>query len=171
MCYMTPGAKLKEQLEEAATETDLLRARASTSLRDAVGHAADNGLTQVQIADATGRSQPEISRLLRAYRAAQFQATSPVGRILTRHREEIIALAQRHKASNVRIFGSVARGEDDSTSDIDILVDLAPDADLIDLAGLDIELEKLLGRKVDIVVARLLKPRVAVSALAGAVRL
>jgi predicted nucleotidyltransferase len=79
--------------------------------------------------------------------------------------------AREHKASNVRVVGSVARGEDEPSSDIDLLVDLAPDADLLDSAGLNVELERLLGHSVDVVPARMLKPRVASSALAEAVPL
>ncbi|WP_435121768.1 nucleotidyltransferase family protein [Amycolatopsis thermoflava] len=82
-----------------------------------------------------------------------------------------MALAHAHKARNVRVFGSVARGEDDEGSDIDLLVDLDPGADLVDLAALDIELERLLGYPVDIVPARMLKRDIASSALAEAVEL
>lgn len=160
-----------ESLARVATETDRLRIQASTSLREAVGRAADRGLTQKQIAHAIGRSQPEVSRLIRTYQAKRFRPTSPLGRILARHRDEIVALAHAHKASNVRVFGSVVRGEDDETSDIDLLVDLDPGADLLDLAALDLELERLLRHSVDVVPARMLKPHVAPSALADAVQL
>lgn len=71
----------------------------------------------------------------------------------------------------MRVFGSVARGEDEPSSDIDLLVDLAADADLFDIAGLNVELQRLLGHRVDVVPARMLKPRVASSALADAVTL
>lgn len=71
----------------------------------------------------------------------------------------------------MRVFGSVARGEDDDVSDIDLLVDLEPGADLFDLAALDVELEKLLGHPVDIVPSRMLKPHVAPSVLSDAVEL
>jgi hypothetical protein len=168
---MDQDAQLAESLARVAAEADQLRARASTWLRDAVGRAADRGLMQKQIAQAIGRSQPEVSRLIRAYRARRFHSTSPLGRILARHRDEIVALAHAHKASNVRVFGSVVRGEDDEASDIDLLVDVDPGADLLDLAALDTELEKLLGHPVDIVPARMLKPHVAPSALADAVQL
>lgn len=171
MCYMEGTVELTEALAKVAAETDRLRVQASTSLREAVGKAAERGLTQKQIAHAIGRSQPEVSRLIRAYRATRFQPTSPLGRILAEHREEIIALAHAHKAHNVRLFGSVVRGEDDEASDIDLLVDLEPGADLLDLATLDLELEKLLGYPVDIVPTRMLKPHVAPSALADAVAL
>jgi hypothetical protein len=60
---------LLRALAEVAREADELRARAGASLREAVGRAADHGLTQKQIAAAIGRSQPEVSRLVRAYRA------------------------------------------------------------------------------------------------------
>lgn len=160
-----------EELARVAAEADRLRASASTSLRQAVGEAADRGLTQAQIARAIGRSQPEVSRLVNSYRTGRLRSTSPLGRQLAAHRDEVLALARKHHVTNIRLFGSVARGEDDTTSDIDLLVDLAPGADLFDLASLDVELERLLGRKVDIVPARMLKPHVAPPALQDAVAL
>lgn len=66
-------------------------------------------------------------------------------------RNEILSLAAQHGASNVRVFGSVARGEDDAASDIDILVDLEPGRSLFDLGGLLTDLNTLLGRDVDVV--------------------
>jgi uncharacterized protein len=151
-------------LARVSAEADRLRIRASNQLRDAVGRAADRGLTQKQIAQAVGRSQPEVSRLITTYRASRFQSTTPLGRIVVEHRDQILALARAHMATNVRVFGSLARGEDDDASDIDLLVDLEPGADLVDLAALDIELEQLLGHSVDVVPARLLKPRAAADA-------
>jgi hypothetical protein len=168
---MSSETELLRSLARTAAEADQLRARASQILRTAVGEAVDQGLTQTQIAHAVGRSQPEVSRLIKAYRSRSFRPSSRLGRAVSEHRDEIIALAKAHRATNVRIFGSVARGDDDETSDIDLLVDLEPHADLLDLAALDIELEELLGRPVDIVPARMLKARVAASALAEAVAL
>ncbi len=66
-------------------------------------------------------------------------------------RSEILSLAAQHGASNVRVFGSVARGEDDAESDIDIMVDLEPGRSLFDLGGLLTDLKTLLGRDVDVV--------------------
>lgn len=66
-------------------------------------------------------------------------------------RTEILSLAARHGASNVRVFGSVAHGEDDTASDIDILVDLEPGRSLFDLGGLLTDLKILLERDVDVV--------------------
>jgi len=61
-----------------------------------------------------------------------------------------LAAAARRHASNVGIFGSVARGEDNGASDVDLLVDLEPEATLFDLLGLANDLEDLLGIKVDV---------------------
>jgi predicted nucleotidyltransferase len=66
-------------------------------------------------------------------------------------RDAILALAVRYGASNVRIFGSVAEGEAKEDSDVDFLVDLEPGRSLFDLGGLLMDLEELLGRKVDLV--------------------
>jgi predicted nucleotidyltransferase len=70
---------------------------------------------------------------------------------LNRHRDNLLALASRHHATRIRIFGSVARGEDKPDSDIDLLVDFAPEASLLDLVGLQQDAEALLGRQVDVV--------------------
>lgn len=66
-------------------------------------------------------------------------------------RKAILAAAARHGATNVRVFGSVARGEAGPASDLDVLVDLEPERSLFDLGGLLVDLEGLLGCKVDVV--------------------
>ncbi len=66
-------------------------------------------------------------------------------------REEILAIATKHGARNVRLFGSVARGEAGPDSDVDILVELEPGRSLLDLSGLLLDLQDLLGCKVDVV--------------------
>jgi uncharacterized protein len=71
---------------------------------------------------------------------------------LQSQRREILEIAARHGASKVRIFGSVVRGESRSESDVDVLVDLAPDRSLIDHIGQD--LEDLLSCKVDVISAK-----------------
>ena len=75
-------------------------------------------------------------------------------------RREILAVAAKHGARQVRIFGSVARGEEDERSDIDLLVDMEPGRSLLDHAGLWLELNATLGCKVDVVSERGLKPRI-----------
>lgn len=70
---------------------------------------------------------------------------------IRRRREEIISLAGRHGASNVRIFGSVARGDATPSSDVDLLVRFEPGRSLLDHGRLIDDLEDLLGTKVDVV--------------------
>ena len=77
-----------------------------------------------------------------------------IAELLKTRRDEILAIAQRHGASNVRIFGSVARGEAGPDSDVDLLVDLERGRTLIDHGQLQVDLEGLLGRKVDVVTER-----------------
>jgi len=70
---------------------------------------------------------------------------------ILKRREEIIAVAQRNGASNVRIFGSVARGDTTAQSDLDLIVRFEPNRSLMDHAMLIEELQELLGVKVDVV--------------------
>ncbi len=71
--------------------------------------------------------------------------------LLRQRRNEILKLASQHGARNVRVFGSAARGEADGDSDIDFLVELEPGRTLFDLGALLMDLQDLLGRKVDVV--------------------
>jgi len=71
-------------------------------------------------------------------------------------RQDILAIAARHGAHNLRVFGSVARGEAGLESDLDILVEMAPDKSLMDHVALMQDLEDLLQRKVDVVSERAL---------------
>ena len=86
-------------------------------------------------------------------------------------REEILRLAAAHGAGNVRVFGSLARGEQRAESDVDLLVDLEANRSLMDLGGLLVDLEKLLGGRVDVATEQMLKPRVRTRALVDAVPL
>ncbi len=73
-----------------------------------------------------------------------------IGELLQEKREEILSLASKHGAFNVRIFGSVVRGEARPDSDVDFLVELEADRSLLDRVALIQDLEDLLGRKVDV---------------------
>ncbi len=79
---------------------------------------------------------------------------------LRRHRGDILRLARQYGAKNVRVFGSVARGEADEQSDLDLLVEFEPGRGLLDHGGLWLDLNELLGGKVDVVSERGLKPRI-----------
>ena len=91
--------------------------------------------------------------------------------LLSENRQEILALAQQYGAKNVRIFGSVARGEDDEQSDIDFLVEMEPTRSLFDLGGFMMSLQELLGRPVDVVTENGLKMRIRERVLQEAVAL
>jgi predicted nucleotidyltransferase len=90
---------------------------------------------------------------------------------LRRQRDAILAAAARHGAHNVRVFGSVARGEADAASDVDFLVDLGPGRSLLDLGGLLVELRAVVGGPVDVVTPGGLKERARERALREAVPL
>ncbi len=83
-----------------------------------------------------------------------------IEQLLREKRDDILRIAAQHGASNVRIFGSVARGEADAESDIDILVDMEPGRSLLDHAALMLDLQELLGYKVDVATARGLRERI-----------
>jgi len=92
-------------------------------------------------------------------------------KLLKDKRDEILRICATHGAHNVRVFGSVARGEADEQSDIDLLVDMEPGRTLLDLGGLLMDLRVLLGQNVDVVTERGLKPRIRERVLAEAVAL
>ena len=131
------------------------------------------GLTQAELARRAGTSQPAVAayesgdkiptvttleRLLRVA-GATLTASHPrsggrtrrLPRLIHDHRREILETAERHHATNVRVFGSVARGQDTDRSDIDLLVDMDPGRSLLEQVRLRRALAELLGVEVDIV--------------------
>lgn len=78
------------------------------------------------------------------------QAEQQLPRDITRHRDRILELAAERGATNVRVYGSLHHGAADEDSDIDILVDLEPGCGLLDLGGLQMALQELLDRPVDL---------------------
>lgn len=75
-------------------------------------------------------------------------------RFIEQHREQIQEIAARHGAHDIRIFGSLARGEGDSESDVDLLISLEKGRTLLDIVSLKQDLEEALGRSVDVVTER-----------------
>lgn len=160
------------------------RKRARLSQTDV---ARRSGVAQPVIsAYESGRREPGVHTLARLVAATGHELVldlTPVldrhlglpdthlGRRLRRRRKAIIETAARRGARNVRVFGSVARGEDTADSDIDLLVDLDGGVGVVGLAGLKRELTALLGVSVDVVPADSLKRRVRDEVFAEAIAL
>ncbi len=83
-----------------------------------------------------------------------------IANLLKERRTEILRIAAKYGARNIRLFGSVARGEAIQDSDVDFLVDLEPGRSLFDLGGLLMDLQELLSCKVDVVTEKGLRPRI-----------
>lgn len=88
-----------------------------------------------------------------------------------KHRDDILRLAHEHGAYNIRLFGSVARGDEHPDSDLDLLVDMEAGRSLVDHVALKQDLEDLLGREVDVVTEKSLHPRLRDKVLREAVSL
>ena len=155
------------------------------------------GMTQVDLARTAGVSQsvvsayesgarqPSLATLRRLVSATGFELvvsllpqatprgrlTGPLGRRVLRERRRLTEVAARHGASNVRIFGSVARGSEGPDSDVDLLVDLAPGTGLLGLGRLERDLAEILQTRVEVVPATDLKPGVAENVLSGTIAL
>ncbi len=91
--------------------------------------------------------------------------------LLQAKRENILQTAAKYGAYNIRIFGSVARGEADSDSDVDFLVEMEPGRSLLDLGGLLMDLQELLGCNVDLVTEKGLRERIRERVLKEAISL
>ena len=89
----------------------------------------------------------------------------------SRYRHQIVEFAEKRGAHNIRVFGSITRGDQHPGSDIDFLVDFEPGRSLLDLTGLSLDLERALGCKVDVVSSRGLRPRFASEVIRDAVPL
>jgi len=90
---------------------------------------------------------------------------------LAPYRQKILDAAARRGARNVRVFGSVARGDDRPDSDIDLLVDVEAGRTLLDVIGLEQDLHEILGRRVDVLTEKGLSPYLQQRILAEATSL
>ena len=160
---------------ELVTAGALLRQARKRASLSQVNLAARAGVTQSVIsAYESGQRQPSLPALARLVNAAGFELTlglrgppgrlrqlsGPVGRRVRRHRKDLVAAAAAHGVSNLRVFGSVARGEDRPDSDVDLLADLPPGLSLFGLSRLEADLEGILGARVNLIPAADLKPGV-----------
>ncbi len=90
---------------------------------------------------------------------------------LRKRREEILQIAAKHGARTIRVFGSIARGDEDEKSDLDLLVEMEPGRSLLDMGGLLMDLQDLLGCRVDVVTEKGLRERIRDKVLKDAVPL
>lgn len=117
------------------------------------------GLTQRELASRAGVSQPAVAAIESGRRRPSEVTRSHLdaalhvrpSRVLSRSREELRAVLATHGATNPRVVGSVARGEDSESSDLDLLLTLPEGFDIFDKAYLEEELERLLGVRVDVI--------------------
>lgn len=94
-----------------------------------------------------------------------------ISRLIKQKRRQILEIAQQHGARNIRLFGSLARGETTETSDLDLLIDMEPGRNLLDLIAIKQDLEDLLGCKVDVVTEAAISPHLRDRVLHEAVHL
>ena len=149
------------------------RARANLSQTDLARRA--NVAQSVVSAYESGRREPSFSTLSRLITATGHRLEielkagegirpgipdTPLGRRIRQRRKRLLAVVEKNGASNVRVFGSVAHGEDTPESDVDILIDLSPSSGLVTLARLEREISHILGVPVDVVPADSLRPQV-----------
>ena len=156
---------MPSELTAVARESDARVAEARARLVQAVRKASAEGLTQTQIAQQIGRSQPEVSRLLR------FHGTSELSLRLRRHRSEVVRLIRLAGGRRVRVFGSVALGLDRPGSDVDLLFTMERPLSLLQLGRLESRLADLLQAPVDLVPDDALRPAVREQVLNDAVPL
>ncbi len=161
-CY---NDTMSSDLAAVARRSDDLVARGRAELVRAVRQAAAAGKTQSWIAAQIGRSQPEVSRLVR------FHGTTALGRRLRKHAAEIKRLLADAGGSDVRVFGSIATGEDDEDSDIDLLFKMGRPLSLTQLRALEKEISKLIVTSVYLVPESTLGPELRERVLAEALTL
>lgn len=152
-------------LAQVAEDADRAVADARAALTRAVREASAQGMTQAQIAREIGRSQPEVSRLLR------FHGKSPLARRVRARRTEILELIGAAGGRQVRVFGSLAEGEDGPESDVDLLAAFSEPIGLMGLSRLEAALEGLLGTKVDLIPESSIRPGIRDRVLGQAVPL
>jgi predicted nucleotidyltransferase len=156
---------MAQDLAEVARRTDEATAQARAQLVGAVRRAAAAGMTQRQIAQQIGRSQPEVSRLLR------FHGTSPLARRLRGSASRVRQLVAEAGGDRVRVFGSVATGRDGPDSDVDLLFSMGEPLSLMELGRLEQRLATAIGAPVDLVPDTAIRPDLRERVLAEAVTL
>ncbi|MDE3113939.1 MAG: helix-turn-helix domain-containing protein [Chloroflexota bacterium] len=166
---MRPEELIRDARKRAGLSQTVLAQRAQTSqpaiARYESGAALPSLATLERILRVCGASA-RIGSAARMDRSASRAGEKLT--ILKRSRRRILSIARHHGVRSVRVFGSVARGEDDPRSDIDLLVELDADRTLLDLIGFQQQTADILGLPVDASAPRFMKPKVRKRALAEA---
>jgi uncharacterized protein len=139
---------------------------------------AEAGLTQSELARRAGIRQASISKFESGRERPRPETFARIldaarlrpGIALQRHRVAVIEAAHQRRASNVRVFGSIARGEDNPSSNVELLVTFEEAASLLDAAGLMLDVEKILSVRVDVLSDRV-EGRIRDRAIAEAIEL
>jgi len=169
---LSTGSLLREARNRAGLSQVELAHRAGVT--QSVVSAYESGTRQPSLATLTrlvAATGLELDVRVRRPESPLARLCGPLGRRVRKHRPQVRRLAAQHGLSNVRVFGSVARGEDTPNSDIDLLVDVPSGVGLLGLARAQRDLQALLGSRVDLVPADGLKPAVARAAMLEAVSL
>jgi predicted nucleotidyltransferase len=141
-----------DNLAAVAARCDAAVEAARSELVAAVRAAYAGGMTQAEIAEQIGRSQPEVNRLLR------FHGSSPRARALRDHSARIRAAIKNAGGAKVRVFGSTADGTDRADADVDLLFEMRKPLSLMQLSALESELAQLIGLRVDLVPESSIRP-------------
>lgn len=165
----SPLGRRMAEARHAASLTQRALAAAVSLDRTAIAK-IEAGSRNVSSAEL-GRMARALGRPLEWFLADRRRSERLTVRDLRKRRRAILRVAERHGATSVRIFGSVARGESNTESDIDLLVRLRPGSTLLDQAAILVELTDLLGRDVDVVTEEGLRDRIREEVLREAVPL
>ncbi len=167
---MNVGELIRDARSRARLSQAALAERAKTS-QPAIARyeagAASPSLSTLERILAASDSSLVLSAPHRRRRARQPSSGHRLA-LIHRLRNRLQAAAGRHGIRDLRVFGSVARGEETPESDVDFLVDLDPDRTLLDVIGFQQDAEEILGIGVDVAVPRMMKERVRARAMRNA---
>lgn len=156
------GALLREARANAQlTQSELARRAGTTQSVISAYEAGHRQPALSTLAALVAAAGMELEVRVRAPRRGLDRLTGPVGRRVRRKRRQVVAAAAAHGLTNVRVFGSVARGEDRPDSDVDLLADLPTEMGIFGLGRAREELERILSASVDLIPTGDLKPDVA----------
>ena len=169
----TSGALLKEARRESRLSQSEVARRANVAQSVISAYESDQrepALTTLRrLMEATGHRL--VITFDRDPRSRPGLPDTRLGRRLRQHRKALLASAARHGATNVRIFGSVARGEERPDSDIDMVVDISQKMGLVALIALENEFREILGVPIDLSDSSQLRPKVKIEVERDAVAL